>query len=445
MVQTRRKSYGTQNSPPVAAASPTATAAASNNNNTMNDDETPPRRQRKVNDIDKELNRLFNDLQTAVEAQANLAPHDNAARDLYSHHMARIYKTLLELVDERIQAQGGSTHIDTPVPPPRQHTFASFPRTLADVDQDVLSVYAFLQTKTKEQKKKRSPSSVDSRLLGENIVYTQQRLRDFIQERIHLQEENGVESVSASLSGFSFGISSQQPLRENADGASGIFTSPAPRDPRRRVSFADRADSSNGRRSSSMSQFLRGFGSASKTPANTPSTASRSSFGQSFTPAPTAGFTSTASVPPSSSGFVFGKQPSTAPSSTTTGGGLFGTSSFQSAFDFSTGAPPAARPFTFGTSPIPGGPPPSLAQAMERTTEFGIAEGNLPDSLAFGRQSSVGSQQDAAQQTPGTFSTRSDQAVRSAASSLARSSLGSVSECTPFSGSRRIVRARRMS
>lgn len=378
MVLTRSTSKAKRSSP-THSASPTSPASSGEQN-------------RSVTTIDKEIDAIFKDLQKALKEQSELGSTEEVAIQVYDDRIARYHHKLLSLVQERLQTldvdSGG--HVDTPLP---SSSLQCSPRSLAVIDADIASVYKVLKTSKTSQRRK-SRGSVDSQVLGESLVYTQQQLCTTINERIQAQKarlqenehgrvssvQDGTAAAAAGTSGVVTGGSSSN-IR-NADlsnGFAGITLAGAPTTTHTntpataRPSFSMgtspsttagsfREHSSSRRKQQTTAAVTSEFGEqttqsghglfGSNTPANpsdgwtfrpAPAPTGSGLFGGSPAPAPAP--SSGLFGAPVQTGGLFGSSPNTAPSSTS--GGLFG-------------APPvAAGGGLFGSSPSPASAPAS--------------------------------------------------------------------------------------
>jgi hypothetical protein len=353
MVLTRSTSKAKRSSP-THSASPTSPASSGEHN-------------RSVTTIDKEIDAIFKDLQKALKEQSELGSTEEVAIQVYDDRIARYHHKLLSLVQERLQTldvdSGG--HVDTPLP---SSSLQCSPRSLAVIDADIASVYKVLKTSKTAQRRK-SRGSVDSQVLGESLVYTQQQLCTTINERIQAQKARLQENEHGRVSSVQDGTAAAP-----AAGTSGVVT----------------GGSSSNIRNADLSNGFAGItfaGAPTTTPVNTPATA-RPSFSMGTSPSTTAGSfrehsssrrkqQSTAAVTSE-----FGEQ------TTQSGHGLFGSNTPANPSDGWTFRPAPAPTGSrlFGGSPAPAPAPSSglFGAPVQTGGLFGSSPNTAPSSTSGG-------------------------------------------------------------
>ena len=115
--------------------------------------------------------------------------------EFYSAAISRLYRRLLELYDAILSSQGG--HVDTPRPNVHQ------PRSLANLDAEILSLYNVLESHKPTAKHKTRDAG--KKLLGAEILSAQHRLRYLIHERIRLEQQEEERRAVAAVSQGLFG------------------------------------------------------------------------------------------------------------------------------------------------------------------------------------------------------------------------------------------------
>lgn len=115
--------------------------------------------------------------------------------EFYSAAISRLYRRLLELYDAILSSQGG--HVDTPRPNVHQ------PRSLANLDTEILSLYHVLESNKPTAKHKTRDAG--KKLLGAEILSAQHRLRYLICERIRLEQQEEERRAVAAVSQGLFG------------------------------------------------------------------------------------------------------------------------------------------------------------------------------------------------------------------------------------------------
>jgi hypothetical protein len=439
MVSTRR---GARTSPPQAAAAATTTKATGGA--LTSPSSTSGTRAPSPKAINKEICQIMRQLKETLQYQMN---QHGEVFEFYAAAISRLYCRLRELYDEVLFNQGG--HVDTPRPNVHQ------PRSLANLDTEIINLYNVLESHKPTKKK---THDAGKKILGDETLSAQHRLRYLIMERIRLgqqEEDRRALSMSQGLFGdYHHGGASGT----KKNGGNGLFGSSAPTfvDPSNtasvftfsepppagafsqgimapptahvpqkmqqpslcrptqgattssstKVTFEELAmrgkRASHGVKATAGSSVPRGlFSSGSMASAATQTTAEPS-------------FTFRERATPTPSSFSFGKATPGSESNHSTSSNFI----FRAAGSTATGISP--------TISIQPSARKSFETAFLSSTPLGVATSHLPSHLRFGSVTST-----SGMSTPGdllnstTKTSRSDQAVGSAASSFSQFSLSS--------------------